>query len=91
MSYLYLLLPILVLAGCSPAQQARLVADGQLFCVKATADGPLVVALANAAGAPIIVTGMASSTVAADCALIAAIPVTPPVNQAAAPVVAVRT
>ena len=77
------------LAACSPAQQARIVADGQLFCAQATATGPLVVALADASGAPIVVTGMASATVAADCALINAIPVTQPPAPAAAPVVAV--
>lgn len=84
-------LPLLamVAAGCTPAQKARAVVDGQMFCAKATADGPLVVALANAAGAPIVVTGMASEAVALDCALIGAIPVTPPPDPASAPVVAV--
>ena len=83
------------LAGCT-AQQAtsvaqaeqNLVVDGQLFCAKATAYGPLVVALADAAGAPVVVTGAASSVVAAECAAIGAIPVTPPANPATAPVVA---
>jgi hypothetical protein len=76
------------LAGCSAAQTQKAVADGQLFCAKATATGPLVVALADASGAPVIVTGLASSVVAADCAIIAGIPVTPPANPAAVPVVA---
>ena len=81
-----------ILAGCSPAQQAqaeRAVASGQLFCAKATATGPLVVALADALGAPVVVTGRAASAVADACALIGAIPVTPPSKPADAPVVAV--
>jgi hypothetical protein len=77
------------LAACSPAQQARAVADGQLFCAKATTTGPLVVALADAAGAPVIVTGLSSDVVAAACRRISAIPVSPPADPAAAPVVAV--
>jgi hypothetical protein len=78
-----------LLTACTPAQQARVVADGTLFCAKATVDGPLVVALANAAGAPIVVTGLASDVVAAQCAIVGGIPVVPPANPAAAPVVAV--
>ncbi len=79
----------LLLAGCTAAQTNTAVRDGQLFCAKATTDGPLVVAVADAAGAPIIVTGLAAAVVKGDCALIDAIPVTPPANPAAAPVVAV--
>lgn len=82
---------LLLLSNCTPAQQQRAVVEGQLFCAQATATGPLVVALADAAGAPVVVTGMASSVVAADCALINAIPVMPPPVPAAAPVVAVAT
>ncbi len=85
----------LSLGACSVAQlqtaqavEQRAVADGQLFCGKTTADGPLVVALATAAGAPVVVTGAASSAVAAACAVIGALPVAPPANPAAAPVVA---
>ena len=81
-----------ILIGCSPAQQAqvdRAVVAGQLFCAKATQSGPLVVALADALGAPIVVTGRTASAVAAACALIGAIPVTPPIKPADAPVVAV--
>ena len=83
---------LIMLAGCSPAQQAqadRAVAAGQLFCAKATATGPLVVALADALGAPVVVTGRTASAVADACALIGAIPVTPPSNPAGAPVVVV--
>lgn len=79
---------VAVAAACSATQQAQTVAAGQLFCAKATADGPLVVALANALGAPVIVTGLASTVVAADCAAIGAIPVSPPASPALAPRVA---
>jgi hypothetical protein len=81
---------VALLAACSPAQQARIVADGTLFCATATTTGPLVVALADASGAPVIVTGMASAAVAADCALLGGIPVVPPPVPSAAPVVAVK-
>jgi hypothetical protein len=77
----------LALAACSPSQQ-KTVAAGQLFCAQATATGPLVVALADAAGAPITVTNKASDVVAKACAVIGAIPVTPPPNPVQAPVVA---
>jgi hypothetical protein len=77
------------LDGCTVATQQRVVVDGQLFCARATPAGPLIVAIADAAGVPVVVTGMASSAVAAICAVIAAIPVTPPANPAQAPVVAV--
>jgi hypothetical protein len=80
---------LLALAGCSTAQQQSAVAAGQLYCAKASVDGPLIVALADALGAPVIVTGLAANIVAADCAAIGGIPVTPPANPAAAPVVAV--
>jgi len=79
----------LLLVGCTAAQTNTVVKDGQLFCAKATVDGPLVVAVADAAGTPVIVTGLAAAVVKGDCALIDAIPVTPPPNPAAAPVVAV--
>lgn len=87
-SYLFGLPVLIGLASCSPAQQATAVKDGQLFCASATATGPLVVALANAAGAPVIVTGLAAQTVASDCAAIGAIPVAPPPVPASTPVVA---
>lgn len=96
------LLMMLAVAGCTQMQQdalnqavaksptaQRVVADGQLFCAKETADGPLVVALVDMLGAPIIVTGLASDVVAGACAKVNAIPVSPPANQAAAPVVSV--
>jgi hypothetical protein len=81
-----------ILIGCSPAQQAqaeRVVVAGQLFCAKATQTGPLVVALADALGAPVVVTGRTAAAVSDACAIIGAIPVTPPRNPADAPVVAV--
>lgn len=91
MNYLgaVLLASLVGLTACAAALQARVVAEGQLFCAKASATGPLVVALANAAGAPVIVTGMTAQSVTANCAIISAIPVSPPVNPADAPVVAV--
>ena len=80
----------IALVGCTPAQQQTAIADGQLFCAKATATGPVVVALATMAGAPVVVTGAASTVVADACAIIGAIPVTPPAVPSAAPVVAVQ-
>jgi hypothetical protein len=79
---------ILVVAGCTAAQENKAIVAGQTFCAKATATGPLVVALANAAGAPVLVTGLSSAVVAANCAVIGAIPVATPANPAAVPVVA---
>ncbi len=66
---------------------ATVVVKGQEFCAKATADGPLVVALLDAFGAPVTVTGLPSSVVAANCNLIGGIVVSPPANPATAPVV----
>jgi hypothetical protein len=87
-----------ILDGCSTSQTAafnttaaNVVKDGQLFCAMETTTGPLTVALANTAGAPVKVTGQASADVAAACALINAIPVSPPANPAAAPVVSTAT
>lgn len=77
------------LAACSPTQQSKALAEGQLFCAEATATGPLVVAIADASGVPVSVIGMTSAAVRGVCATIAAIPVTPPPDPAAAPVVAV--
>ncbi len=82
---------LVALAGCSDATNARIdrvVIQGQMFCAKATATGPLVVALADVAGVPISVTGRTAASVAAACAAVGAIPVTPPPNPATAPVVA---
>lgn len=78
------------LSACTPAQRTRAVVDGQLFCGVATNAGPLVVALIDAAlgGAPVIVTGMTARAVAAACAVVNGIPVIPPPDPAAAPVVA---
>ena len=81
---------LLALAGCSTTTTpvSNAVVDGQLFCAEATATGPLVVALADASGVPVTVTGKASTVVSDACAVIGAIPVAPPANPAAAPVVA---
>lgn len=82
----------LALAGCTPADNAkvdRAVIAGQLFCSKVTPLGPITVALADAAGAPISVIGRTSQAVAALCAATDAIPVAPPPAPAQAPVVPV--
>ena len=97
----YAVVGMLSLTGCTALQQSavnqavansptaqKVVAKGQLFCAKVTKDGPLIVALADALGAPIIVTGLASDVVSGACASINAIPVSPPANPAQAPVVA---
>jgi len=78
-----------VLSACTPDAQRRIVVDGQLFCALATQAGPLVVAVADVTGTPVVVTGMAPATVAAICGSLAAIPVVPPPDPEAAPVVAV--
>jgi hypothetical protein len=80
-----------MLAGCTQQQQTAInsaVVEGQLYCAQATATGPIVVALADAAGVPVTVTGKAADVVAEACAVIGAIPVSPPPAPAAAPVVA---
>lgn len=80
-----------ILAGCTPAQQQaadRAVAAGQLFCAQSTGSGPLVVALADAAGVPVTVTGKSAEVVRDACAAIGAIPAMPPVAPGQAPVVA---
>lgn len=61
------------------------IAAGQLFCAKSTT---LVVAVQTAAG-PFSVVGQTASAVAAVCALIDAIPVSPPANAISVPVVTV--
>ncbi|HXJ61913.1 MAG TPA: hypothetical protein VNU68_35185 [Verrucomicrobiae bacterium] len=79
------------LAGCSDTTNAKIdraIVQGQLFCARASAAGSLVVALADAAGAPISVTGRSAASVAAACAAVGAIPVSPPPNPSQAPVVA---
>jgi hypothetical protein len=82
----------LLIAACTQSQinQAvnTTVADGQFFCAKAEPGGvTAVVALETALGVPVIVTGMTSASVAAACAVIDGIPVSPPANPASAPVV----
>jgi len=80
---------VLLALGCTPAQTTRAKADGQLFCAAATPAGPLVVAIEDAAGVPVVVTGMESAGVKAVCAVINAIPAEPPADITNAPVVAV--
>lgn len=69
-----------LVAGCTAAQLAKVQTAGQLFCAKATADGPLVVAVVDTLGAPVVVTNVASAIVAAACKAwdSAAVPVSPP-------------
>lgn len=94
MTRLALLAPTIALAGCTAVQTDRInatVKAGQLYCAMTTATGPLVVALANTSGVPVKVTDRSAAEVAAACALIGAIPVVPPPNPAAAPIVAAKT
>jgi hypothetical protein len=84
---------LLEVAACAltTAQKASGITEGQLFCARATQDGPLIQLVTDAIGVPIIVTGMAAAAVAAVCASIASVPVSPPPTPAvasAAPVVA---
>ena len=85
-------------AACTPAEQqalvnvsADLVKGGALFCSFATQSGPMTVALANAAGVPVSVTGQTATAVATACAIIGGIPVAPPVDAGSVPVVASGT
>jgi hypothetical protein len=81
-----------LLTACTAQQvqtaNQKVVVTGQLFCAEQTATGPLIVALADASGVPVVVTNMAAAWVTAACAAIDAVPVTPPANPAQAPVVA---
>lgn len=67
---------------------AAIVTQGGLFCQKANASGPLVVALANIYGAPVSVVNQTAASVATACALVGGVPVAPPVDPASAVVVA---
>lgn len=96
----FALTAIVALAACSPQTTASVgtsvnttvsnaATAGQLFCAKASALGPITVAIADLAGAPVTVTNQAAAWVASVCAVISAIPVTPP--TVAVPTVAVDT
>lgn len=75
-------------AAAKSTTVTSLVTGGALFCQQYVAtSSPLIVALANIAGAPVSVTGMAADDVAKACAVIAGVPVAPPVDPASAPVV----
>ena len=74
-------------AAASNTTVDRLVTAGALFCEKADPLVPVVFALANAAGAPVSVTAQASEDVAAACAAVQAVPVSPPANAATVPVI----
>lgn len=71
--------------GCSQSQ----IAQGQLFCAKIVAGEPMVVALADLSGAPVLAVGATKAFVDTACDQIDAIPVAPPASPAAAPVVVV--
>ena len=83
------------LFGCTAVQTAAVktayakdLPAGQLFCQQFRAFGPVIVAVADAAGAPIIATGAAEAVVNDACAAVGALPVAPPANLAqAVPVV----
>ena len=80
----------ITLGACADPKFTAAVAAGQLYCSKATTLGPLVVAIVEAGtGKPVTVTGKASDVVARSCALIGAIPVSPPADATTAPKVAV--
>ena len=81
-------LALATLSGCQGITQAQVkagaVAAGQLFCAVQTVAGPLTVTVLDAAGVPVIVTGLAKSVVDAACA--AWKPGATPVVPAAVPV-----
>lgn len=79
------MLSLMVVAGCNQTPLQR----GQLFCAVAAGTGPIVVAVATMEGVPVIVSGLAAGQVKAVCDMIGAIPVAPPPDPAAAPVVVV--
>lgn len=68
---------------------SSLVSKGALFCKKVTTDAPLVVAVATLSGVPVSVIGVASDVVAATCAGINAVPVSPPADPASTPIVVI--
>lgn len=75
-------------AAAKSTTVTSLVTSGALFCKQyVQTSSPLIVALANLAGAPVSVTGMAADDVAKACAVIAGVPVAPPVDPASVPVV----
>lgn len=82
-------LAALALSACTSAQVGKTVAQGQLFCAKATATGPLVIALATVANGPVNVIGQTKQYVDALCAVAGGIAVSPPTNPGDAPVLTV--
>jgi hypothetical protein len=81
----------LALSSCTPGQVQSIVATSQLYCGVATSTGPLVVAIVDTSGRPVSVLGKTAQAVAAICAAVDAIPISPPASAASAPVVAVDT
>lgn len=78
---------LLALSGCTAAQIQSAATTGQLFCQTSQA----VVAIVDTTGKPVSVIGQTAQAVAALCAAVDAIPVSPPASPAAAPQVAVDT
>lgn len=71
---------VALLVGCTVSQINSVVVKGQLFCKTVSTDAPLIVAVADASGAPVSVVGQTADAVAAICAGIGAIPVPDPVS-----------
>lgn len=82
---------ILAMAGCTAAQTERAAATEQLFCRIATAYGPVVAGVADAADRkPVIVTDKTVAAVAAICKEAGGIQTPAPVNPASVPIVVVN-
>jgi hypothetical protein len=78
---------LLALSACTAAQVQSAVTTSQLFCQTSQA----VVAIVDTTGKPVSVIGQTAQAVAAICAAVNAVPVSPPASPAAAPVVSVDT
>jgi hypothetical protein len=92
MRNIILLTAAATIAGCTIGQVStaqRVVAEGQLVCARATAAGAVLVAAADANGAPIKATGAAQATLAAICAEVQGVAISPPPAGTQVPVVTV--
>lgn len=67
-----------LLSGCANPQVRQAIVQGQLFCAQITADGKLIKKVATTSGVPVSVIGQSQAQVVAWCALINAVPVSPP-------------
>lgn len=80
----------LLLIGCNASNKIvtqDAIKEGAALCQLASVTNTAVVALANSVGVPVKVTDATSKDVALACALVAAIPVAPPVDTSHIPVV----